>query len=169
MRQHSVFLAAGDPAADFELPALNGESVGLRSCLLEGPLYLEFIRGTWCPNARRRLDELERIRERFRSHWTRPLVIACEDPFTARRYFARRPTPLTVLLDSERRVARAYGCYQRFGLNGWNISRPAGFLIDRAGFIRWSFLARIQTESPDLEAVFSTLERLAGESPPQRE
>ncbi len=153
----------GSPAPDFELLALNREPVGLWNCLLEGPLVLEFIRGTWCPSARKRLVELAEAKPRFRERWSRLLVVVCEDPFTAERYFARHPSPLTVLLDPERRVAKAYGVHQRFGLPRGNIARPASFVIDRAGFIRFSFIARLQTETAGVDTLLAELKKIQAE------
>ncbi|MBI4584924.1 MAG: redoxin domain-containing protein [Planctomycetes bacterium] len=158
-------LRVGSPAPDFELLALNREPVGLWNCLLEGPLVLEFIRGTWCPSARKRLVELAEARMRFRERWARLLVVVCEDPFTVERYFARHPSPLTVLLDPERRVAKAYGVHQRFGLPRGNIARPASFVIDRAGFIRFSFIARLQIEAASVDTLLAELKKIEAEGP----
>jgi peroxiredoxin len=57
-------------------------------------------------------------------------------------------------------VARAYGVWHRAGLTGWNIARPAVFLIDRAGAIHYSFVGRDQTEFPSHEEILREIDRL---------
>jgi peroxiredoxin len=91
------------------------------------------------------------------------LVVVCEKPDNVQRYLAAHPSPLTILLDAERRVARAYGVYQRFGLGAWNIARPASFLIDRAGFVRVVFVARLPIEAAPVEGLLSSLRQLEEE------
>lgn len=152
-------LKEGDPAPDIFLRAANGQEVSLRACILEGPVLVEFIRGTWCPDSRRRLAELAGARGAFRDERTRVLVVVCEDPATVQRYLAAHPTPLTVLLDADRRVARSFGVYQRFGLGAWNIARPASFLIDRAGFIRLVFVAKLPIEAAPLQEILAAIRR----------
>ena len=150
-------LKEGDAAPDIFLPATNGVEVSLRACIIEGPVLVEFIRGTWCPNGRKRLDALAGARAAFREEHARVLVVVCEDPFSVERYFAAHPSPLTVLIDRERRVARAYGAYQRFGLGSWNIARPASFVIDRAGFIRRVFVAKLPIEAAPVAELLAAI------------
>jgi peroxiredoxin len=152
-------LKVGSPAPAVRLRAINGAEVCLWDCLMEGPVLIEFIRGTWCPNARKRLVELAEERGRFRSLWTRILVIVCEDPFTVERYFEGPPSPLTVLMDTDRRTARDYGVHVRFGLDGWNIARPSSFLLDRAGYVRFLFVASIQTETCPVETLLEEINK----------
>lgn len=161
----------GCTAPDFELAASNGETVSLRDCIVEGPVLVEFIRGTWCPNARRRLDELAAARMRFRDLWARIVVVVCEDPFTVHRYFVKRPGPLTVLIDETRCVARAYGVHRRFALDHWNFARPSSFLIDRAGYVRHAHVARFQTDACPIETLLEEIvgfesEARRGDGPP---
>ena len=156
-------LQNGQAAPDFYLQAVNGEMIHLWNCLVEGPALVEFIRGTWCPNARQRLRELAAARDQFRALWTRVLVLVCEDPFTVQRYFERQPSPLTVLMDTERSAAKDYGVHVRLGLEGWNVARPASFLIDRAGFLRHIFVSRLQTESCSLETIVAEIDKFEAE------
>ncbi len=150
-------LKVGDPAPDIFLPAANGLEVSLRACVMEGPVLVEFIRGTWCPNGRGRLKALADSRAAFRDEGARILVVVCEKPDNVLRYLAASPSPLTILLDERRLVARAFGVHHRFGLGAWNIARPASFLIDHAGFVRRVFVAKLPIEA---EPVASVLEML---------
>jgi peroxiredoxin len=61
-------------------------------------------------------------------------------------------------------VVKAYGVWYRGGLTGWNIAKPAVFLIDRAGTIRYSFVGRDQTDFPSPEDISREIDRLADPS-----
>src|SRR4030095_14857251 len=129
-------LVRGASAPDCSLPTPHGVEVTLGSCLLAGPVLVEFLRGTWDPDSRKRIDALGRERERFRAAGARVLLVACERPETAAGYLAEHPTPWTFLVDADRKVARGYGVLQRFSLPVWNVATPASFLVDPCGFVR---------------------------------
>jgi peroxiredoxin len=61
-------------------------------------------------------------------------------------------------------VVKAYGVWHKVGLDAWNIARPAVFLIDRSGAIRYSFIADRQTEFPTSAEIDDALRTLP-ESP----
>ena len=65
--------------------------------------------------------------------------------------------PFNILVDSSREVLKAYGVWQAVGLASWNIARPALFLVDRTGTIRYSFIARRQDEFPSHEEIMASL------------
>ncbi len=161
-------LKVGDPAPDIFLPAANGLEVSLRACVVEGPVLVEFIRGTWCPNGRGRLKALADARGSFRDEGARILVVVCEKPANVLRYLAASPSPLTVLLDERRYVARAFGVHHRFGLGAWNIARPASFLIDRAGFVRRVFVARLPIEADPVASLLEALRAVREEEARKR-
>ena len=57
-------------------------------------------------------------------------------------------------------MVKAYGVWHKVGLDAWNIARPALFLIDRSGAIRYSFIGERQTEFPTSAEIDDALERL---------
>jgi peroxiredoxin len=77
-----------------------------------------------------------------------------------RRYVEERGLPFNILIDDTREVLKAYGVWHPFGLDAWNIARPALFLIDRAGQIRYSFIGRNQADFPSHEQILAELDRL---------
>jgi peroxiredoxin len=46
------------------------------------------------------------------------------------------------------------------GLDAWNIARPALFLIDRSGAIRYSFVADRQDEFPEHSVIVEAIDHL---------
>lgn len=54
---------------------------------------------------------------------------------------------------------KAYGVWQALGLASWNIARPALFLIDRQGSIRYSFISDRQDQFPSHEEIVDAMRR----------
>lgn len=77
-----------------------------------------------------------------------------------RRYIEETGLPFNILVDESRDVLKAYGVWQRAGLTSWNIARPALFLIDPTGGIRYSFVADRQHEYPNHEEILSAIQAL---------
>jgi methyl-accepting chemotaxis protein len=78
-----------------------------------------------------------------------------------RRYIEETGLPFNILVDESRNVLKAYGVWHRFGLDAWNIARPALFLIDQGGTIRYSFIGGTQEEFPSHEEIIDALQRLS--------
>ena len=70
-----------------------------------------------------------------------------------RRYLEHTGLPFRVLVDGDRRVAKAYGVYHRIGFDAWNIARPALFLIREDRSIARIFVASNQREFPAHEEI----------------
>ena len=77
-----------------------------------------------------------------------------------RRYIEESGLPFNILVDESRDVLKAYGVWHRIGLDAWNIARPALFLIDTAGSIRYSFIAESQEEFPTHDEIVHALDQL---------
>jgi methyl-accepting chemotaxis protein len=78
-----------------------------------------------------------------------------------RTYIEETGLPFNILIDETRDVLRAYGVWHKFGLDAWNIARPALFLIDRSGAIRYSFIADRQDQFPSSAEIDRALDGLA--------
>jgi peroxiredoxin len=66
-------------------------------------------------------------------------------------------------VDESRSVLKAYGVWHAVGLVSWNIARPALFLIDRSGRIRYSFIAERQDQFPSPAAIEAALDTMGEE------
>ena len=74
------------------------------------------------------------------------------------RYLAESALPLEILVDESRQAAKAYGVWQRIGLDAWNIARPAVFLIDRDGLVRYEFIGRSQGDFPSQDEILRAIQ-----------
>ena len=90
------------------------------------------------------------------------MVAQASEP--VRRYIEETGLPFNILIDASRDVLKAYGVWHAVGLAAWNIARPALFLIDREGTIRYSFVAERQDEFPSHSDILAAIDALRAES-----
>ncbi len=77
-----------------------------------------------------------------------------------RHYIEETGLPFDILVDESRAVLKAYGVWHAFGLSAWNIAKPALFLIDQSGAIRYSFIANRQNEFPSHDQILGAIESM---------
>jgi peroxiredoxin len=100
----------GDPAPDFELLGVNGETVRL-SDYLGRPVILNFW-ATWCAPCRLEMPELQRAQAEFGDDG--PVVLTINQEESAEQvteFFDEVGLTLPALLDSEAEVGAAYGAF----------------------------------------------------------
>jgi len=121
----SKAIAEGEPAPDFELQDLDGETVSL-SDLRGRPVLLNFW-ATWCYWCFVEMPYLEEVYEEWTSKGLMVLTIAKgESLSTVKNYIQRYGLSLPVLLDTQEIVANKYGVR---GI-------PITFFIDKDGIIQ---------------------------------
>ena len=77
-----------------------------------------------------------------------------------RAYIEETGLPFNILVDESRDVLKAYGVWHAVGLSAWNIAKPALFLIDRSGAIRYSFVAKSQREFPSHAEIVKAIDTM---------
>jgi peroxiredoxin len=92
------------------------------------------------------------------------VAVVAQSSAAVRTYIEESGLPFNILVDEKRDVLKAYGVWHKFGVSSWNIARPALFLIDRSGAIRYSFIAERQEEFPSNAEIDDALAELP-ESP----
>lgn len=65
--------------------------------------------------------------------------------------------PFPLLADTERKVIESYGVFHRNEPKGRPISRPATFVVDAAGVIRYRYLGENPTDRPEPQAILAAL------------
>ena len=84
---------------------------------------------------------LERRLDEFRARGVRVVAISVDSPDATRRLCQKQGYTYTFLSDPKAEVIRRYGVlHARGGPGGKDIARPAEFLIDATGTIRWANL-----------------------------
>jgi peroxiredoxin Q/BCP len=90
------------------------------------------------------------------------VAVVAQASEVVRVYIEETGLPFNILVDTSRDVLKAYGVWQALGWTAWNIARPALFLIDRTGAIRFSFIADRQDQFPSHEEIMTALDTLKG-------
>ena len=88
------------------------------------------------------------------------VAIVAQKAEAVRRYIEESGLPYDILIDETRAVAKSYGVWHAWGLDAYNIARPAVFLIDRSGTIRYSFIAKRQDQYPSPEEIMGEIEKM---------
>ena len=86
------------------------------------------------------------------------MAVVAQRSERVRRYIEETGLPFNILVDESRDVLKAYGVWHRMGLDAWNIARPALFVVDRTGDIRYSFIGESQDEFPSHEEIIRAME-----------
>jgi len=90
----------------------------------------------------------------------RLVAIVAQRADAVRRYIEEVGLPFEILIDEARDVAKAYGVWHAWGLDAYNIARPAVFLIDGTGAIHYSFIASRQNQYPSPREVMAEIEKM---------
>ena len=107
------------------------------------------------------MAQLESSFEQFRDRKTSVVLIAAQKPdgiFRGRDFINRHGYPFPLLFDERRQVTRSYGIYQPLGVDAYRIARPAIFLVDDSGRIRWIAVGTNQRDRPKIPDVIAAIE-----------
>ena len=160
MAHDNEVLKVGDKAPDFALPdVLTGDTVKLTD-LLGGPLLLYFARGTWCPTCRRWMGQIAERLPELQARGARTVTVVAQRPASAAADMREAAYPFPVLADPTREVVKQYGVYVRANFESINIARPASFVLDPQGVVRFMHLASIQFEFASWDEILKTLDSL---------
>jgi len=77
--------------------------------------------------------------------------------FKPEKYLAGHPISFPFLLDEDRSVTKAYGIYQRLAPDAINIARPATFIVDRKGILRFVYVSSDQKDRAEVGFVLENL------------
>jgi len=78
--------------------------------------------------------------------------------FKPEKYLAEHPVSFPFLLDEDRAVTKAYGIYHRLAHDAINIARPATFIVDRRGMLRFVYVSSDQNDRADISLVLQQLQ-----------
>ncbi len=95
------------------------------------------------------------------AEWTAtPLAIAGQWPRELRGYADKNGITFPLLVDKTREVIKSYGVYHWLSLEAYNIARPATFVIDKAGVIRYMYIGSHQFDLVPQEEILQRLKEI---------
>jgi len=103
--------------------------------------------------------------EEFKKRGVRVVAISVDPPARNREHTAKQGYTFTFLSDEKAEVIRRYDLLHEKGFEGEDISRPAEFLVDTTGTIRWVNLTGDYRVRLRPEELFQALDRLGAPGP----
>lgn len=98
--------------------------------------------------------------EQFRRRGAEVACLAPHDVAGSRQLVDELGLPFPVLADEKRAIFKSYDVQSRL----WSLGqRPAVYVVDRVGVIRWAHLGTQQWDIPTNAQVLAVLDRLATE------
>jgi peroxiredoxin len=101
-------LKLGETAPDFTLPDAKGGRVRLADRLAQGPVVLNFYRGSWCPYCNFELRAYQLALPRFREAGAFLIAVSPQQPDDALSMTEKHALEYDVLSDVEQQVLAAY-------------------------------------------------------------
>ncbi|MDQ8183466.1 peroxiredoxin-like family protein [Pelagicoccus sp. SDUM812005] len=173
-------LETGQKAPDFSLPDAAGNTVSLSQLLKEGPVVLNFYRGSWCPYCNLELKALQERLPEIKKLGATLVAISPEVPDESLSPEAIANLTFPVLSDQDAQVAAKYGIAwqvpelilehmradrnldlkQINNGNGSVLPIPATFVLDGQGIVRWRHVDvdyRKRAEPDDILAALAAL------------
>ncbi|HXZ08621.1 MAG TPA: peroxiredoxin-like family protein [Paraburkholderia sp.] len=176
-------LRAGARAPGFTLPDRIGTPVSLDERLRAGPVVLNFHRGAWCAFSEKGLAEFEASYRTIAAAGASVLTIAPPGKPSA----TRGPLPMPELVDTDMKVARAFGLvfelpielrdrYLSLGYvpprtrkaGSFLVPIPATYLIGRDGVVVLAYVDVDYRNGPGCELPASALHALRERTEAQR-
>ena len=149
-------LKVGSKAPNAKLPSVTGKVESLSTLYREGPTFVVFYRGGWCPFCNLQLHALTTAKPDFDKKGLRIVAISVDKPDKGAETQAKHGVPFPMLSDSdlvahkafnvvhvppeaEAKALAGYGIdlAQYSGKAHNNFAVPAIFLVDRSGVIKW--------------------------------
>jgi peroxiredoxin len=129
-------LQAGVAPPEFRLPRLEQDDLAFPAQTAGQIVAIRFW-ADWCPFCESEMAQLEPVYRQYRDQGLRILAVNVrQDPDTARRFVGKLGISYETLLDSDGRVARAYGV----------LGLPTTFFVDRTGRLKGKIIGESTPE-----------------------
>jgi len=172
-------LGTGDIAVDFTLPNAKGEPVSSESLRKDGPLVLNFYRGSWCPYCNLELKALQDVHAEIRALGASLVAISPQLPDESLSDSEKIQLEFEVLSDVNSVVSDQYGLtfslaeelrpiYKNWGADvatvnddpDWKLPLPATYVISQDGRIVHAFTDEDYTARMEPDEVLESLRKL---------
>ena len=149
-----VTLEIGQPAPDFSLQALNGDSVTL-SELRGSKIIMIFYRGHWCPFCVGHLQDIQTLLPALEKAGYQVLAISPDDASGMQKMADRMDRPYQFLSDVNLEITDLYGIRK-----DEELPHPAMILLDDQGIVQWFYIGEDYKTRPSASQLQQVLDRL---------
>lgn len=157
----SLLVPIGTQAPNFSLPPAAAAARSLADHRGR-PVVLVFYRGQWCQFCRRQLAQLAASYEAIRSLDAGLIAISTESPDDTPDPAATRACPFPLVSDPSMSIIDRYGVRDDTDPAGRQTARPATFILDATGTVRFCHVGADYQDRPAVGAILLALETLAG-------
>lgn len=98
--------------------------------------------------------------DQFHERDTSVVGVLAEKMENVKKYALKENLPFPLLVDEDRKTIKDYGVYIRLNFESYNISRPANFILDGQGIIRYIYIASHQRDFPEDEELYKNLDAI---------
>lgn len=149
-------LKVGSKAPDAKLPDITGATQQLAALYRQGPTFVVFYRGGWCPFCNLQLHGLTKAKPDFDKKGIRLVAISVDQPGEEAKTQAQNEVAFPMLSDSDLETHKAFNVVhvpsaeeaEKLAKYGIDLAKYSGqqhrsfavpsiFLVDRAGKVRW--------------------------------
>lgn len=157
----SLRVPIGAEAPDF--PLTPDDESGLRLSSHRGrSVVLVFYRGHWCQSCRRQLAQVASSYETIRSLDAELIAISADARSATLEAAEARTWTFPLVSDPDLTIIDRYGVRDDADQAGRLIARPATFVLDGAGIVRFCHVGADRQDRPALGAILLALESLTG-------
>jgi len=152
----------GQSAPDFILKDTTGKSWKLSDFKGKNPVALIWIFAEWCPVCLGEFHDLKQIEEKFKKAGVKVMTVECHDLYRCQAMVGKRKTWWPHLVDLAGKVGLRYGVdHMEFTVHSDWINRPATFIIDRKGILKFAYYGTFWGDRPTIR---ETLEMIVKEN-----
>jgi peroxiredoxin len=101
---------------------------------------------------------IAQLRDRFDELQTRGLdvvIVLCQKADSVAAWLVKHPLPFPILIDDDRSRAKRWGVYVLLSYDSIHIARPAAFVVDAGGIVRYARISRHQMDSAPIEEILA--------------
>lgn len=173
-------LEIGARAPDGELLDVSGATQKLSDLYAQGPTFVVFYRGGWCPFCNVQLHELSVAKPEFDRRGVKLVAISVDQPSEEAKTQAQQGVAFPMLSDSKLTIHQAFGVVHVPGpdeakaLAGYGVDLaayagerhgsfavPAVFLVDPQGIVRFAHVDEDYQVRPSVAQLLAVADRLA--------
>lgn len=152
-------LAIGKPAPSFTLESTWGRPISLGEFRGQA-LGIVFLRGTFCPNCRKQLEELNQYYDEFLQHGVQLVAIAGQKLGNLQQYADANQIRIPLLADTTREVIKSFEIYTPIKWDSFRIAIPSTYILDSEHLIRYSYIGDSQYDRPAVQNLLYVMQSL---------
>jgi peroxiredoxin len=83
------------------------------------------------------------------------LIVLCQKRENVVAWIEKHPIPFPILVDDDRSCAKRWDVYVSFSYDSFKIARPASFVVDATGIVRYARRSRHQMDHAPIEQILA--------------